>query len=38
MLDFWKQPPNLLEYVAEYLGEGGTNKKNNVDKKMTSKE
>lgn len=29
MLDFWKQPPNLLEYVAEYLGEGGrgTNKK-----------
>lgn len=23
MLDFWKQLPNSLEYVAEYLGEGG---------------
>lgn len=29
MLDFWKQTPNLLEYVAEYLGEmgGGLTKK-----------
>lgn len=39
MLDFWKQPPNLLEYVAEYLGKGGgLTKKNDTNKKWHQKE
>lgn len=34
MLDFWKQPPKLLEYVTEYLGvgAGGLTKKQTLTK------